>query len=253
MATTILIVIAAVAAGVGWLLLRWQREQERKLDLIRQTETVNAASVAGRAPGELVEVKGILRCEAPLTGELSQQPCAYYSSNVTREYEEREQDSDGDWRTVERSQNVASNSRCTAFVVEDESGSVPVNPENAEIDAVTVLDRFEQGQPNGPSISLGGMVINLGGGTSNTLGYRYTESILPLDTQVYVLGVVGPNGEIAAPPSGDRTKKFLISHRSEDALEQSTGSTARWLKVAAYACFALAGVLVVVALVVLRR
>jgi hypothetical protein len=53
-----------------------------------------------------------------------------------------------------------------------------------------VVDRFERGTGGvGSSISLGGATINLVGG-ERTLGYRYTESILPVATPVYVLGTV---------------------------------------------------------------
>jgi hypothetical protein len=42
------------------------------------------------SPGSLVEVKGMLRCEEPLTSEFAEETCAHYSSKVTREYSERD-------------------------------------------------------------------------------------------------------------------------------------------------------------------
>ena len=70
-----------------------------------------------------------------------------------------------------------------------------------------------------------GFFVALRGDTM--VGFHWTKHHPGRLGEVYVLGVVGPNGEIVAPPSGDRTKKLLISHRSEEALEQSAGSTAR--------------------------
>jgi hypothetical protein len=75
-----------------------------------------------------------------------------------------------------------------------------VNAEGAEVDARQVVNRFERNTGNeGPSISLGGTTLNLGGG-ERTIGYRFTESILPVDAPVYVLGTVQESGEIGAPP-----------------------------------------------------
>jgi hypothetical protein len=106
-----------------------------------------------------------------------------------------------------------------------------------------VVDRFERGTGGvGSSISLGGATINLVGG-ERTLGYRYTESILPVATPVYVLGTVQENGEIRVS-SGEEGQRFVVSHRSEEALGQSLGKTVLWLGVGGIA--ALVGVILLV-------
>ena len=104
-----------------------------------QTETSNASDVSGLAPGTLVEVKGTLRCEEPLTSEMAGERCAYYSSKVVREYLERDYDDDDDVGSDRRSEVVAHNEQFAPFTVEDPTGS------------------------GGPSISLGGATINLVG------------------------------------------------------------------------------------------
>jgi hypothetical protein len=105
--------------------------------------------------------------------------CAYYSSQVVREYLE-DDDSDSD----QRSEVVAHNEQFAPFFVDDETGSVAVNADGAEVDARQVVDRFERGTGGiGSSISLGGATIQLGG-DERTLGYRYTESILPVDAPI---------------------------------------------------------------------
>ena len=130
-----------------------------------------------------------------------------------------------------RSEVVAHNEQFAPFTVEDATGRVPVNGEGAEVDARQVVDRFERNSGgNGPSISLGRATINLGGG-ERTLGYRYTENILTVDAQVYVLGTVQEDGTIGGPPFGKEGHRFVVSHRSEDALGQSLGKTVRWLGV----------------------
>jgi E3 Ubiquitin ligase len=102
-------------------------------------------------------------------------------------YEVTDRDSDGDSRTSRRSEVVASNERFAPFVVEDESGAVGVRGEGAEVDALEVMNRFERETGGAGTITLGGVTVNLGGG-ARTVGYRYEEKILPVDSPVYVLG-----------------------------------------------------------------
>ena len=134
-------ILMLIAAGV---LIYFRRRQLRKVELMRGVETSTAAQVAGVSPGTLVEVKGTLRCESPLTSEMAGQTCAYYHSRVLREYTETERDSDGDLRTVRRSETIASNEQFAPFAVEDEWGAVGVRGEGAEVDAQQVLNRFDE-------------------------------------------------------------------------------------------------------------
>jgi hypothetical protein len=146
---------------------------------------------------------------------------------------------------------VAHNEQFAPFTVEDSTGSVPVNAEGAEVDARQVVNRFERNAGgNGPSISLGGATIQLGGG-ERTLGYRYTESILPVDAPVYVLGTVQGGGKIGASPPGDAGQRFVVSHRSEEALGQSLGRTVLWLGVGGVAALVVGLILLVVGIFVL--
>jgi len=92
--------------------------------------------------------------------------------------------------------------------------------------------------------------INLGGG-ERTIGYRYTESILPVDEPVYVLGAVQEGGGIGAPQSGEEGHRFVVSHRSEEALGQSLGQTVLWLGVGGAGALVLGVVLVVIGIIVL--
>jgi hypothetical protein len=55
---------------------------------------------------------------------------------------------------------------------------------------------------------------------------RYKEMHLPLDVEVYVLGVVGENRCIGAPPAGAKRQRFLISVNSEEARAAELGTRA---------------------------
>lgn len=245
----ILLLFAVIFLVAGIVLLYFRNKNKQKAALMGQTETSGASDVSGLAPGTLVEVKGTLRCEEPLTSEMAGEKCAYYSSKVIREYMERDYDDD-DVGSDRRSEVVAHNEQFAPFVVEDSTGTVAVNAEGAEMDAKQVVNRFERNTGSeGPSISLGGTTIHLGGG-ERTLGYRYTETILPVDAPVYVLGTVQQGGGIGTP-SGDEGHGFIISHRSEEALGQSVGKTVLWLGVGGIASIAVGVVLLAVGIFVL--
>ncbi len=247
----ILLLFAVIFVVAGGVLLYFRNRTKQKSALMSQTETSSASGVSGLAPGTLVEVKGRLRCEEPLISEMAEKTCAYYSSTVTREYMERDHGDDDNVGSNRRSEVVAQNEQFAPFGVEDGSGSVAVNAEGAEVDARQVVNRFERNTGNeGPSISLGGATINLGGG-ERTIGYRYTESILLVDESVYVLGTVQEDGGIGAPQSGAEGHRFVVSHRSEEALGQSLGKTALWLGVGGAGALVLGVILLVVGIVVL--
>jgi E3 Ubiquitin ligase len=227
----ILLLFAVIFLVAGGVLLYFRNKNKHKAALMGQTETSDARDVSRLAAGTFAEVKGTLRCEEPLTSEMAGERCAYYSSTVTREFLERDHDDDDDVGSDRRSEVVAHNEQFAPFSVEDATGSVTVSAEGAEMDARQVVDRFERHTGgDGPSISLGGATINLGGG-ERTLGFRHTERILPVDAPVYVLGTVQGDGSIGAPPPGEKAQRFLVSHRSEEALGQSLGKTVLWLGV----------------------
>jgi hypothetical protein len=191
------------------------RKQRRTAALMRKTETTRAAEVAGLAVGTAVEVTGFLRCEKPIESEMAGQNCAYYKSQVIREYEVSDHDSDGPSFKHRRSEVMASNERFAPFTVEDASGAVGVRGEGAEVDAIEVTNRFEPYTGNEGGFELGGLTVRFGGGP-RTLGYRYVESVLTPGTQVYVIGAVGADRSIEAPGASEGEKRFLISHRSEE-------------------------------------
>src|SRR5919199_1936059 len=244
----ILLLFAVIFLIAGGVLLYFRNRTMQKSALMSQTETSNASDVAGIAPGTLVEVKGTLRCEEPLTSEMAQQTCAYYSSTVTREYLRPDYDDD-DVGSDRRTEIIAQNEQFAPFMVEDDTGFVGVHAEGAEVDARQVVNRFDRNTGEG-TFSLGGMTVNLGGG-ERTIGYRYTESILPVDESVYVLGTVREGGTIGSPSSGEEGHRFVVSHRSEEAHTQSLGKTALWLGVGGAASLVLGVVLLVVGILVL--
>src|ERR671921_1803018 len=246
----ILLFFAILFLVAGGVLLYFRNRTKQKSAIMGQTETSNASDVAGIAPGTLAEVKGTLRCDEPLTSEMAEKTCAYYSSTVTREYLRDDDNDDNDVGSDRRTEIIAQNVQFAPFMVEDDSGFVGVHAEGAEVDARQVMNRFDRNTGNEGSFSLGGVTVNLGGG-ERTIGYRYTENILPVDESVYVLGTVQDGGTVGAPPSGSKDHRFVVSHRSEEAHTQSLGKTALWLGVGGAASLVLGVVLLVVGIIVL--
>jgi hypothetical protein len=247
----ILLLFAVIFLVAGGVLLYFRNRTKQKSALMSQTETSSASAVSGLSPGTLVEVKGTLRCEEPLISEMAEKTCAYYSSTVTREYLRPDyDDDDNDVGSDRRTEVMAQNEQFAPFEVEDESGSVAVDAEGAEVDARQVMNRFDRNTGNEGTFSLGGVSINLGGG-ERTIGYRYTESILPVDAPVYVLGTVQEGGGVGASQSGEEGQRFVVSHRSEEALGQSLGQTVLWLGVGGAGALVLGVVLLVIGIIVL--
>lgn len=246
----ILLLFAVIFLVAGGVLLYFRNRTKQKSALMSQIETSNASDVASTAPGTLVEVKGTLRCEEPLTSEMAEKPCAYYSSTVTREYLRRDHDDDDNVGSDRRSEIIAQNVQFAPFMVEDDTGFVGVDAEGAEVDARQVVNRFDRNTGNEGTFSLGGVSVNLGGG-ERTIGYRYTESILPVDVPVYVLGTVRDGGGIGAPQPDEQGNRFVVSHRSEEAHTQSLGKTAFWLGAGGIGAIVLGVILLVIGVVVL--
>src|SRR5918995_570004 len=248
----ILLLFAVIFLVAGGVLLYFRNRTRQKAALMGQTETSNASDVPGLAPGTPVEVKGTLRCEEPLTSEMAEKTCAYYSSTVTREYLRPDyDDDDNDVGSDRRTEVIAQNVQFAPFMVDDDSGSVAVDAEGAEVDARQVVNRFDRNTgKEGASISLGGATINLRGG-EDTLGNRHTQSIIPVEEGGSVLGTVQEDGGIGAPQSGEEGHRFVVSHRTEEALGQSLGKTVLWLGVGGAGALVLGVVLLVIGIIVL--
>lgn len=238
--------------------------QQKKLGVMQSTETATVAMLTsladsmreGVGKGNLrynTEVKGKVICDAPLTSELAGAACVYYRMSVQRQFEEHYTESDSSGRPVQktrrRTETIASNTRSVPFQVDDGSGRITVNPEAAEVIAEKVISRFEPGaNPGGGSFRLGSFSFDfsLAGRTSNTLGYLFEESLIPLEVPLYVLGeAADQNGplEIRRPEEGG---KFIISVKSEEELQRQARSKMRGLLIAALITGALGIVLLLV-------
>lgn len=255
-------IILVVIAGI---LVFARRSQQGKLTEVKFRQTTSAAELDDLAKAVQsgtgatgafrrdVELKGSVQCDTPLTSEVAKLPCAYYSMYVTREYDEVYTETNPDTKQPERktrrkSDTVASNTRSTDFWVADASGRILVKPQGANVEGEQVVDRFEPWMPAvGSKLSVGNFSFDLAAflNASNTVGYHFHESILPLNRAVFVLGEASDSSGQLAVQKPKEKGPFLISLKSEEEIVKAASGSVRWLMYGAIA-LAVAGVALIV-------
>lgn len=215
--------------SAAFLLWSW-RSSRNDIALMRATETTPAAEVAKLPAGSLVEVKGRLRCASPLTGELSNSPCAHFVSTVERDYEFFDYDEHRKTACRKRKTEIVKTTTLFApFEIEDASGRARVVPEHAIIEGIEAAAREDVRRHIDEGESVMQTALGTINNTDRTLCFRYKETHLPVDVDIYVLGVVGEDRCIGAPPEGAKGQRFLISINSEEARTVELGSKSRAL------------------------
>jgi E3 Ubiquitin ligase len=226
-----LVLLIGVPAAIGIACLWYRAKVGRELALIASTPPSRAGDIAATAPGTLVEVAGPLRCDALLSGEFSQQKCIYYRALVEREIEYYERDSQGRRERRTRRETVQENVKFSPCVLDDGSGRVPIHFEGAEVEGVQTHNKYES---SGSVASLVGSVLGAGGGE---IGRYYTETSIPPDVPVFILGTVQADHSIGAAPS--KKTPFVITHKSKEERTKSLASTRMWMLIIAVVCFAI--------------
>jgi hypothetical protein len=256
-----------VVMAIGGLLLLVRRSSSARLAQMQSTETSKASELeAIRAdmerdlgPGSFikrVEVKGKALPESPLRAEFTGTECVYYSAKLERRYEETYWDTDSEGRRVQRTRNgseiLASNARSVPFHVDDGTGRVKVLPDGAEFVTERSLSRFERGEAQGGTIKIGSFAFSVAalGGGRRTLGYQYTEDVIPSGRDVYVLGeAASEGGGIVVKASSTKGERFIISAKSEEELVKAAKGAKTALLVIAAVLGAVGAALVVAGLI----
>jgi hypothetical protein len=176
----------------------------------------------------LVELKGTVQCEEPLTSFLAETSCVYYSYQIeerwSRTVTTTEDDGKGGTRTVTRQESgwttVATETESTPFYVQDDTGSILVRPDGARIEALGVFDQqcsrwdalyYGKGPANGVMDSDGVR--------------RFTETAIPLQAPLFLVGQARERQDIVAPEiaADPNASEFLISIRSEEEVSGGLG------------------------------
>ncbi len=196
-------------------------------------KSVKAELGEGHYSGNIVEFKGIGSTEKPLLSEHTETECLYYYASVERKYEAEEETRDSEGRVsrrwVTRTETVSSNEKMKTFTLNDGSGAkVLVNPEGASIDAI---DHYSEYRPEKGNRAIAETLTSafLGGG-GRTLGYTYTERIIPNNAKIYVLGELSDKetGKLTVKRPSEAGKTFIVSVKSEEQIVEDANSSAAW-------------------------
>lgn len=204
----------------------------------------------------LVEVKGKAFSESPLESELSKEQVVYFNSEIVHEYEKLEtrKDADGnkEKKWVKHSDTVSENERwADGFGVKDDTGFIAINPKKSKFHSEKLYSNFEKGDPNqsgGLNLKIKGFSIGIGGKDKGirTIGYRYTETGIRMNTNLYVVGDANDrDGGLMISKPKDRKDPFIVSVKSKDEFLGNLGSAVKGLTFGAFGSWAGAAALVV--------
>ncbi len=259
------IIAGLILAGLGVLLLRLRTRALNQLLEIQFLKTTPmpellelhksvADEIGAGGFNQLVETRGVVESDTPITAELSGERCAYYRMEVTERYEETYVERDGNGNEVTRTRTgnttVASNTNTARFFVSESGGRVLLQPEGATLDTTQVLDRFEPVGAGG-TITFGGFSMPIGTAAANrrVLGYHYAEWILPLGSTVFVVAQASDQGGVLSlRKPEDKSKPFVVSLKSKEQVTNAMESKARWMLIGAFAAILGGFTLVVVGL-----
>ncbi|MFE4108269.1 E3 ubiquitin ligase family protein [Almyronema epifaneia] len=256
------IVIGIILLIVGLTLFFVRRNQQARAFSLKSARRVTVAELGNTAQAiadeigggnwrDYVKLWGEIEVAQPLISELKQVPCVYYSFKVQREYEETvtEKDAEGNTthKTEQRSETVASNQQSTLFYLQDETGKIWVDPNEAAIEAVQVLNEFRPGDPAAGMLQMGRFSLTLGNSHRRTVGYRYTESVLPIDRKVLVVGEVSDHtGTLTLCRPTATKKKYIISLKTDEVLTANADQGAKNAAIAMFICLGLGILLILV-------
>jgi len=216
--------IAGVLAVVGVVLIVVGKRKSTLKSAITATPT---KPIGQLMQADHAEIKGVASCDQPLTAPYSTVSCVSYSYKLMRR--ERRRSSSGSshytWRTID------SGSARVPFTLTDSTGSVTVDPQDADVDAPVIVkgpvrpsDAIEQ-MPAGVLKTVAGAVSMLAPNPQKVEVRGVT-----VGRNLYVLGDVqkGPDGRLLVA-KGDN--KFFISTKTEEQLARSLGRTSLLLYV----------------------
>jgi len=252
-------IILEIIGVIFWIL---RGKKAGKLNVLEINETSKAneiienynGMVESHGPGSFsiyAELKGKAVAETPEISEFAKKECSYYRSVVTREYEQLETKTDSNGHStkkwVRKTETVSSHTNTSPdFAIKDETGNILVDSTGAELHTIKTFSKFEEGKDpkgGGLNISIGGFNISSGSNV-RTIGFKYEEYSIPLNTDLYVIGDVNDrSGRLMVSKPKDKKLPFIVSTKSEDELVNQLGSSVKWMKVASFICLGIGSAL----------
>jgi hypothetical protein len=258
------IILGGIVLAIGAGLFFAQRHQNQRAFCVRVARSARIADLQQMAKAiaqdmgggswrEYVKVSGEVVCDRPLTAPLSQQPCVHYKMQVQRDYEEtvtqRDEDGNTTQETRKGSETMSSNEQSTPFYLRDDTGQLAIVLDGAEIETEKVVDEFRPDQ--GGQISFGSFSMSVGRPSTGrqTLGYRYRESVLPVQRRATIVGMVADVGDrLQLQKPADNDKHFLVAMRTAEAVTRAAEQQANTLRYIGFGCLALGGLFILIGL-----
>ena len=251
--------VSFITIGIG-LFLAHRDESNKILSLksARYTNTNELKQISNAIALEIgegdwrdyIKIWGKITCKKPLVSQLKQESCVYYEMSVTQEYQETIQKK-YKGKLIDsletKSQVIATQKRSIAFKLKDKWGKVTVNPQEADIDSIEVVNEFHPDNSLGDNISFGDFSLVVKNQSKDnprkTIGFHYKESILPIGENVLVLGTASDETTKLIISNPINTKrKFIISRKTNDALMAQVKEKAK-VNLISMVIFSLIGIL----------
>lgn len=226
-AGVVLIVVAVAAVFVA-------RHERATARTATATETLSCRDVSALSQGVADEVGGggfSQRCEAVGAAKAGPQglvdapesrvDAVWVRTKVVHRYwetVETRREGQTHRRRQEREETVAEHTSIAPFALADDTGSVLVHPEGADVDRPEkVADRFEQ---HAAIDHDGGSLSTLLRSTddSGTLGFRHQEWVIRPGARLYVQGEVADRTGALVFADPQDEGPFLVSTRSEEEI-----------------------------------
>lgn len=256
-----MVVVGFILIAIAVALLLVQRSYRQRSFSVKSARPVKAsdlhttakavaAEIGGGDWRDYVRLWGTIRCDHPLISELKQVPCVHYRYQVRREYEEtrRQKNAEGHWETITQrgSETLSSHQQSVPFELVDGSGAVEVNSTGADIETIEVVNDFRPDESQGTLAFGRYRHVSIASTESRrTLGYRYQESVLPLDGSVLVVGEA-TDSTGAVTITKPEKNKFIISPKSYNDLARNADNNAERALWGAMGCAVVGGLLVLI-------
>lgn len=225
----IFIFIGGILLFAGGLVERSRRQKLQKILNIKYYPTSSVASVIknyeyvknqlGKGVyNEVVELKGKAKGKI-IESPVSKQHVVYCRLSVLRRYERKVKKTDAKgksyWSTQIGMESIHQGEYREKLILEDESGSILIDPQGADMYPLKSVDRIEKRLPK----ELLFIPHSTKVGRDRTLGYHITEYIIPVNNHLYVLGEANDRiGELCISKPQDPKESFIISAKTEEEL-----------------------------------
>src|SRR5690606_32068664 len=225
-----MVVIRILLLLVGIALLAWACYEVYRQRVMAATPTIGAGDVGNVIDGDRevrIEVQGtaVAGPSGVLRSPLTDTPCVWHRTRVSRKYTQWETDSEGRRKQVTKEETVYDSSTHEPFWVRDVSGQVLLYPDDHRPDGATrSLSKYEG--VHGPLYRRANTQgIGLPALSGSTKGYRFQEWVLAEGVPIYALGaatLVHGQPAIRKPSS----PPYIISTRSEEEVARRSRLTA---------------------------